>query len=323
MSMSLPKPRGALGELVFEALRGLPDPWPAAVVADAEPESDADAAVVLWALYELSYRGFVDVDDHAEWEPAVVALRRSTEQAFETSLRERFPGVPPDRRGEPLGDAILGYVAAHEGPSVARFVQTRADRDQVLDLLRMRSVYHLKETDPVSWTLPRLPVRAQAALMELLFDEYGAGDPNRHHAHLFALGLEAAGLRPEYGAYVDEAPPEVLDLNNAMSLFGLHRRLRGAALGHLAAFEATSSSPSRRMAAGLERLGLGGLMVDYYREHVVADAVHEQLAVRTVLEPLAAAEPEITEDIWFGVFTCLDLEDRFARAVLARWGAAA
>ena len=147
----------------------------------------------------------------------------------------------------------------------------------------MRSIYHLKESDPTAWLVPRLAVRAKAALMELQYDEYGAGDPNRLHAHLFARGIEACGLRPEYGAYIDDVPLEVLEQNNAMSMFGLHRRLRGAALGHLAAFEATSSLPSRRMVAGLDRLGFPEEMIDYYAEHVEADAVHEQLAVRVDL----------------------------------------
>ena len=35
----------------------------------------------------------------------------------------------------------------------------------------------------------------------------------------------------------------------------------------------------------------------------------------------AGEEPELAEDVWFGAFTCLDLEDRFARAMLERWGA--
>ena len=77
-----------------------------------------------------------------------------------------------------------------------------------------------------------------------------------------------------------------------MSLFGLHRRLRGAALGHLAAFEATSSLPSRRMVAGPRAARLPDEMVDYYAEHVEADAVHEQLAVRTICGALLADEPE-------------------------------
>ena len=111
----------------------------------------------------------------------------------------------------------------------------------------------------------------------------------------------------------------VLEQNNAMSLLGLHRRLRGAALGHLAAFEATSSMPSRRMVQGLQRLGFPQELVDYYAEHVEADAVHEQLAVRAICCGLLAEEPGLEEDVWFGAFTCLDLEERFARELLDRW----
>ena len=120
---------------------------------------------------------------------------------------------------------------------------------------------------------------------------------------------------------LDEVPLEVLEQNNAMSLLGLHRRLRGAALGHLAAFEATSSMPSRRMAQGLERLGFPAEIVGYYTEHVEADAVHEQLAARTICGRLVELEPALADEVFFGAFTCLDLEDRFARWMLAQWGA--
>jgi hypothetical protein len=216
---------------------------------------------------------------------------------------------------------FFGFVEDHDGRSLASHVQRHADHDQVMELLRVRSVYHLKESDPTTWVVPRLPVGPKAALMELQYDEYGVGDPRRLHAHLFARGMAACGLDADYGAYVDEAPTEILEQNNAMSLFGLHRRLRGAALGQLAAFEATSSVPSRKMAQGFERLGLPSQMVDYYVEHAEADAVHEQLAVRTICGPLVEAEPETLDDVFFGAFTCLDLEDRFAGWLLERWGA--
>ena len=65
---------------------------------------------------------------------------------------------------------------------------------------------------------------------------------------------------------------------NTMSLFGLHRALRGASLGHLATVEMTSSEPSRRYSAGLRRLGFGTATTVFYDEHVEADAVHEQIA---------------------------------------------
>lgn len=314
--MILPKPRGAMSTALFEAMRGLPEA--AVEVTVDRPEDADDAAILLWSLYELSYGGFDDVDDLAEWDPELLRVRRHLETDLESRLRSRWTG---HQVSGGFAEDFFDFVGGHQGPSLARHVQTDADQEQVLDLLRTRSIYHLKESDPTAWVVPRLSVRPQAALMELLFDEYGAGDPNRLHAHLFARGLEAVGLRSEYGAYIDDVPVEVLDQNNAMSLFGLHRRWRAAAVGHFAAFEATSSVPSRRMTQGLERLGLAPEMVGYYAEHVLADAVHDQLAVRDVCGPLVDEHPELVDDVYFGAFTCLDLEDRLASHLLERWGA--
>ena len=114
----------------------------------------------------------------------------------------------------------------------------------------------------------------------------------------------------------------MLEQNNAQTMFGLHRRFRAAAMGHLAAFEATSSLPSRRMSQGLRRLELPESLAHYYDEHVEADAVHEQVAVRAICVPMVEAEPHLLEDLFLGVFTCLDLEDRVARHLLASWEAA-
>ena len=315
--MILPKPRGPLGERVFAALRSLPEA-DAPLRTDVAAASPHDEALTLWVLHELHYGGFEDVDDRAEWHPGLLAVRHVLERRLEERLRERWDGRVPDPADVP--DALLALVAADDGPSLADHVHRRATHEQALELLRQRSLYHLKEADPSTWAVPRLPVRAKAALVELQFDEYGDGDPNRLHSHLFARGLAEAGLRPEPGAYVDEALPETLEMNNVLSLFGLHRRLRGASMGHLAAFESTSSLPSRRMVQGLERLGFSGATVEYYSEHVEADAVHEHVAVRDICGTLAEDHPDQAGEILFGAFTALDQERRFATAMLAQWG---
>lgn len=316
--MLLPKPRGGLSESMFSLLRELPDGRPSPTLSTVAADSTEDADLTLWVIHELSYGGFADVDERFEGHAEVARLRQLLEDELEIRLRRRWPGGSVAAADVP--DALVRIVAEDDGPSLAEHVHRRADLDQVLALLRQRSVYHLKEADPSSWVVPRLPVRAKAALMELLFDEYGDGDPNRLHSHLFAQGLASVGLTPEYGAYVDEALPETLEMNNAVSMFGLRRRFRGAAMGHLAAFEATSSLPSRRMVQGLERLGLAEDMVRYYREHMEADAVHEHVAARDICGTLAEDEPEQAGEILFGAFTCLDLEARFAVAMLERWG---
>jgi hypothetical protein len=77
------------------------------------------------------------------------------------------------------------------------------------------------------------------------------------------------------------------------------------------------------MAQGLERLGFPEELVGYYTEHVEADAVHEQVALRDVCAALVREEPGLEPDVWFGAWACLDLEDRTARRMLEAWGAAA
>jgi hypothetical protein len=312
--MILPKPRGDLSESLFAILRSAPDLTLPPRVA---PSDATDAAVSLWVLHELSYRGFEDVAEEAEWDPAFLAVRRDLECDLEERLRARWAGRAP--YGDDFAAELFSFIEGDDGPSLARYVQTTATEEQVLDLLRFRSIYHLKESDPTAWVVPRLPLAAKAALAELQYDEYGAGRPNRLHHQLFARGMEAVGLRSEYGAYLDDAPLEVLEMNNALSMFGLHRRLRGAAVGHLAAFEVTSSVPSRRLVQGLGRLGMAEEMIGYYAEHVTADAVHDQLAVRAICGGLVEAEPEQRAEVFFGAFTCLDLEARLATTLLDLW----
>ena len=319
--MLIPKARGALSEQLFAALASMePDDVLPATLPAADDEEDEQIA--LWALYELHYRGFEDVDAGLEWHPDLLRLRRSLEIALEARLQARYAEEVAPSAGPTVAASVFALVEGHRGASLASYVQRQADREQVLDLLCMRSIYHLKETDPSAWAVPRLPRASQAAMVELMYDEYGRGRANDVHSSLFARALASCGLDDRYGAYIDQVPPEVLEQNNAMTLFGLHARLRGAAVGHLAAFEASSSLPSRRLAQGLDRLRLPTEVIAYYLEHVEADAVHEQLATRGICAALVEDDPTSAEDVLFGAYTCMDLESRFASMVLARWGVA-
>jgi hypothetical protein len=104
-----------------------------------------------------------------------------------------------------------------------------------------------------------------------------------------------------------------------MSLFGLHRRRRGMLLGHLAAYEMTSSLPNRAYAAGLRRLGGDRAATAFYDEHVEADAVHEQIAAHDMCGSFAAAEPELAGDVLFGARCALTLDAIWAGTLLAAW----
>lgn len=316
--MRLPSPRGPLSCALFNGLR---DEGP--LPRNVSGSDDDDVQISLWALYELHYRGFDDVDEYLEWEPEVLAVRRQLERPFESQLRRMASPLVQASMEEDGLVAQLERIVAEPGPSVATYLHREATREQYESFLVERSIYHLKESDPHTWTLPRLSGAPKAALTEIQYDEYGAGDPQRIHQQLYADALTSVGLDATYGAYIDEVSATTLMVNNAMSLFGLHRRLRGASMGHLAAFEMTSSIPCRRFAQAADRLGMPAEVFRYFDEHVEADAVHEQLALRSLCVPLVAAEPQLHPDVLFGAAACVLLDAVAGEETLRLWAAAA
>src|SRR3546814_20829459 len=87
--------------------------------------------------------------------------------------------------------------------------------------------------------------------------------------------------------------------HNVMSMFGVNRRLLGATVGHLAAFEMTSSIPNKMYAPGLRRLGYGQNVTDYFAAHVQADPVPAQHAGRAMAGSPAEARPALLPAIGF------------------------
>jgi hypothetical protein len=320
--MLLPAARGPVSESIVRALRRQ-DPTCLAVKLlpgqFADPVVDDDLQLSLWICYELHYRGFEDADDAWEWQPELIALRRNLESELLCALTRDIS--IPATADKSAAVRLLDLVDADDGPSLSRYMQREGTREQFRELIIQRSIYQLKEADPHTWAVPRLTGRAKAALIEIQIDEYGAGDPTRMHSELYRTLMRGVGLDDSYGAYIDIAPGIALAISNVMSMFGLRRELRGALVGHLAAYEMTSSSPCRRYAAGLRRLGYDDTTCDFYDEHITADALHEQLAAHDLCGGLAAAEPDLVDDILFGAATSLYVDNRFAEHLLGRWQA--
>ncbi|MGY1813093.1 iron-containing redox enzyme family protein [Blastococcus sp. SYSU D00820] len=321
--MQLPEPRGPLGDALTTALTTGELPATTVTLAgrvartSADPLGDEDLQLSLAVCYELHYRGFDGVDDGWEWDPALLTLRAHLERAHSTALRELVG--PLTVTGDPVDRQLTALIAADDGPSLSSYMAKRGTLEQWREYLTLRSVYHLKEGDPHTFAIPRLGGRTKAAMVEIQADEYGGGSPQRMHSELFAGLMRDLELDSGYGALWDAAPAPAFASVNTMSLFGLHRRWRAAALGHLTAVEMTSSEPSRRYSAGLRRLGFDESTTVFYDEHVEADAVHEQIAAVDMCGSLVAEFPELTGDVLFGAACALAADGLTARHLLGAW----
>jgi hypothetical protein len=323
--MRLPEPRGPLGDALHADLTSGTELSPATLelarraATSPDPLTDDDLQLSLAVAYELHYRGFDDVADDWEWEPTLLRARALLERAHLDALRSLTGS--PDVGHDPIDRQLTDLIAADDGPSLSAYMAKRGTLEQWREYLTLRSVYHLKEGDPHTFAVPRLSGRTKAAMVEIQADEYGGGVPERMHSELFAGMMRDLGLDAGYGVLWNDAPAVAFTSVNTMSLFGLHRRWRGAALGHLACVEMTSSEPSRRYSAGLRRLGFDERTSVFYDEHVEADAVHEQIASVDMCGSFVAEHPDLAGDVLFGAACSLAMDGLAAHHLLGAWEA--
>jgi hypothetical protein len=319
--IAMPSPRGPLSAALTSLLRSAPGtrvPLELPARAATEALFDEDLQLSLYLLNELHYAAVEEVDERWEWDPSLASLRAELESAFERALHDLVGPIAPSDT-DSVGETLQRLVAEDSGPPLSRFAEREATSAQMVEHVIHRSAYQLKEADPHSFAIPRLSGAPKAALLEIQFDEYGEGHASRMHAELFAQTMAALGLDPAYGAYLESLPAITLATVNLMTLFGLHRRWRGALAGHLAIFEMTSSVPNRRYGNALRRLGYGVAATAFYDEHVTADAVHESIAAWDLADGLAAAEPETAPTIVFGARALLAVEALWAEHLLSAW----
>jgi hypothetical protein len=311
---ALPEPRGPWSGAVIGAL-ARDGSVPELEEEPADPYGE-DLQLALYVCYELHYQSFSGVSDRWEWDPELLRLRARMESAFLGALRADVSS------GDDVEAALAGLLTERADDwGVSHHLAADGTLAQFREYVAHRSLYHLKEADPQAWVIPRLQGQAKASLVTVEHDEYGAGRAERLHARLFADMMAELGLDPEYGAYLDRAPAQVLATVNLMSVLGLHRSLRGALVGQFAAVEITSSPGSARLARAARRLGAGPASERFYLEHVEADAVHEQLVRHGVIGALLAAEPEQAAAVTFGARAYGWLEGRLASYLLECWQA--
>ena len=311
---ALPKPRGLLSEQVLAGLADLPRPPASACPSNPSPTTTPRSRC--GPCTSCRTAGSTRSTTAAERDPELFRVRCRLEDDLERPApRGAGPGRPD---GADLDDRLLRLGRRARRPVAGPVRADRGDRGA--------------GARPAAGALGLPPQGGRPDVLGRSRGWPGAqGGPGRAAVRRVRrrrpapaarrtcsrAGMEASGLRPEYGAYVDEAPVEVLEQNNALSMFGLQRRLRGAARrppGGLRGDQLAAVAPdgTGARAAGLPR-GDGRLLHRARRGRRRARAGG---AARRSACGWWSAEPTLEPDVWFGAWTCLDLEDRAARRLL-------
>lgn len=164
-------------------------------------------------------------------------------------------------------------------------------------LLSEYAIDGLTEASAMFAIVPRLQGRAQAAVMRILIDEFGCGNPQRVHAELYRQLLQELGLSTDLKEYLDTVNEESLAFVNVYHWLTKRAPRVDAYLGALAYTEMAIPTSFASFAVACERLGIR--QRTYFTEHVHIDPYHTQDAL-LALNAMAEEGRLDVQEAWLG-----------------------
>ncbi|MGW1073692.1 iron-containing redox enzyme family protein [Streptomyces sp. NPDC002537] len=187
-------------------------------------------------------------------------------------LEERIP--PLAGRAEWL-EALDGLLEKERaGTPAGHYLAEKATREQMTYVVGEFAPDGLTEAQNFFPAVPRLPIRAQMAVMRVLIDEFGCGNLQQAHSQLYRDLLAELGLPLELDAYLDRTSDETYAFLDAFYWLTQRAPHLEYFLGALAYLEASIPSAFTVQARACERLGI--VHGRYYTEHLHIDTFHRQ-----------------------------------------------
>ena len=317
--MLLPEARGDLTFALVDALRrDDPDCCPRPSSPAADPLTDDELQLALWICYELHYRGFDDVGADGSGSPSCSACAASSRRSLLGALRARV-AVPG--RTRPVAAAAARTRRLRRRPVAVAVHAAQANRDAVPRVRDAPLGLPAEGGRPAQLGDPPAERPAKAALVEIQADEYGGGELRADALRALPRRCCAAsGSTTPTAPTSTRCPASRSRVSNVMSLFGLHRALRGALVGHLAAYEMTSSAPvpplRARAAPARRRRGRmpSSSTSTSPRTRCTSNWPRTTSAAGSPMPSRSSPRTSL-----FGAAACLYVDKRFAEHVLGCW----
>lgn len=209
-----------------------------------------------------------------------------------------------DSAGEPVPDRaawqrLLDGLLAEEraGSPSGEYLAEEASQEEFALVVREFAIDGLTEAQNFFPAVPRLPIKAQMAVMRVLIDEFGCGNLQQAHSQLYRLLLAELDLPQEPEDFLDTTGDETFQFVNVF--YWLTQRAPHVEyfLGALAYLEASIPDAFVHQARACERLGVRNGR--YYTEHLHIDTFHMQEMQLAIKEYEAAYGLDPTR-LWTG-----------------------
>ncbi|MFF4415299.1 iron-containing redox enzyme family protein [Streptosporangium sp. NPDC001559] len=212
-----------------------------------------------------------------------------------TGLTARTPALGSREQWVQALDDLL--AEERRGTDAGRYLAEEASREEFVLVVREFALDGLTEAQNFFPAIPRLPIKAQMAVMRVLIDEFGCGNLRRAHSTLYLDLLAELGLPQDLDSFLDCTADETFAFLNVFYWLTQRAPHMEYFLGALAYLEASIPDAFTVQARACRRLGIENSR--YYTEHLHIDAFHMKemrLAVREY-EAVHGLDPT---KVWIG-----------------------
>ena len=210
-------------------------------------------------------------------------------------------------------DSLLAEERA--GNDAGRYLAEQATREEFTFVVREFALDGLTEAQNFFPAIPRLPIRAQMALMRVLIDEFGCGNLDQAHSQLYRSLLAELGLPQDLQSFLETTADETYEFINVFYWLTQRAPAIEYFLGALAYLEASIPHAFTYQARASERLGVRGGR--YYTEHLHIDTFHMREMQLTIKEYEDVHGLDATR-VWVGARLLSELIGRAFDAAVER-----
>jgi hypothetical protein len=216
---------------------------------------------------------------------------RQAEGQFLEALRVEVAPILPDPPFETERFISWFEALVETGPgqqhALFDWLAEHATQQQMHLFLTQEAAGEAGFEDLLAYTLVKLPEQAKLECARNFWDEMGHGRPAAMHGPMLARMVSDLNLQPTIDATVWES----LALSNTMVGLATTRRYAYQSIGALGVIELTAPGRARKVALGMQRLGLDVRTRAYFELHAVLDVAHARRWIAEVIRPLIEATP--------------------------------
>lgn len=234
-------------------------------------------------------------------------LENDWEKFQRKTLSRYLKDIPTAKEFEAWSNGLCQNHRSNVSHPIFRFLKTEATFDQLREFLTQETPFDIHFGDILAMMLPGVYGRAKAEFSKNFWDEMGRGESANIHRQMRLNMTTAIDVDPD--VHLNNIEMFCLDELRLANMYfkGVFNRSKlFQAIGMMLATELMVPGRLEMQIQGWRRVGVEDSAMAYLLEHTVVDVEHAAGWLNEVVLPLVQKQPDVIQEIAFGMVQRLE-----------------